>query len=420
MRGTLIFFVYLVLLYPIFGQTKAQRAFEIGMDINKKEPENYILPLNEIKKSAPADGDQAGFHIWCQAMATYHSFVGDLENAIGYFDNRYRKDLQGLTVDCDTNFFKTHKFVDARDFVLETAKDKSVVMLNEAHHIPSHRAFALSLLEELYNQGFRYFAVEDLSNMTINDTKLVTDTTGSFYGREPMYGELIREGLKRGFTLIEFDSRETFNGAGRDRYYVNRSRDSVMAKNLANVLADDPLAKVFIYTGYDHVFEGSKNGWKHMGEFLRDFTGVDPLSISQSQHIEHVEPKLESKEFRAANNLGAIRKPIIALHADSVFHDRYVDISIISPRYINSSSRPAYLTLGGARKAYVVATSDSKDAVFVQAFYNDGVEKGHRIPADQMIMNGKSDTLFLFPGDYNVEFKNSEGILTHEMTINVP
>ena len=39
-----------------------------------------------------------------------------------------------------------------------------VIMLNEAYAKPFHRAFALSLLGDLYRQGFRYLAMEMLDN----------------------------------------------------------------------------------------------------------------------------------------------------------------------------------------------------------------------------------------------------------------
>ncbi len=411
--------LYVISITFTYGQTKAQQAFNIGIEINKTDPENYILPLKEVSKLTPEKEDQAGFHIWCQAMSTYSSFVGDLTNAVRYFDDRYRNDLQELTAECDTSFFDTHELLDARDFVLDKAKDRTVVMLNEAHHIPAHRAFALSLLAELYNQGFRYFAIEDLMSTSINQTKLVTDTTGAFYSREPMFGELLREGLKCGFTLLPFDTRESLDGTGRDRYYVNRSRDSLMARNISNIFLKDPKAKVFVYTGYDHIFEGSQNGWKHMGEFLADFTGIDPLSISQSQHMEHIEPKLESKEFRAINNLGDINKPVVAVLADSVFHDQYVDISVISPRYIDPTDRPAYLKLNGTRKPYEVDIADTQEGNLIQAFYDKGVGTGHRIPADQLIVRPKGNTLFLFPGDYNLEVKDSSGDIIRKRSISI-
>ena len=66
-------------------------------------------------------------------------------------------------------------------------------MLNEAYNKPLHRAFAYSLLDDLYKRGFRYLAMEMLNPMPDQELTKLTYKTGHF-ATEPVAGEMIRLG----------------------------------------------------------------------------------------------------------------------------------------------------------------------------------------------------------------------------------
>ncbi|UUZ56696.1 hypothetical protein LP419_17465 [Massilia sp. H-1] len=52
---------------------------------------------------------------------------------------------------------------DAIDGIIEQARSRQIVILNEAHHVPAQRAFAMQLARELRKAGYTYLAVEALS-----------------------------------------------------------------------------------------------------------------------------------------------------------------------------------------------------------------------------------------------------------------
>ena len=59
---------------------------------------------------------------------------------------------------------KDYKSISAITYIIDTiASHNQVVFINEAHHVPQHRAFVTLLLEGFRNQGFRYLFVEALS-----------------------------------------------------------------------------------------------------------------------------------------------------------------------------------------------------------------------------------------------------------------
>jgi uncharacterized iron-regulated protein len=59
----------------------------------------------------------------------------------------------------DSLFFNTFKAVNAKDYILERAKKEKIIIINEAHHNARHRSFTCSLLQGLYEDGYRYLGL---------------------------------------------------------------------------------------------------------------------------------------------------------------------------------------------------------------------------------------------------------------------
>jgi len=49
---------------------------------------------------------------------------------------------------------------DAKPYILSRTKNEQIVIINESHHRPEHRKFTSDLLAQLYDQGYRYLALE--------------------------------------------------------------------------------------------------------------------------------------------------------------------------------------------------------------------------------------------------------------------
>lgn len=171
----------------------------------------------------------------------------------------------------------------AVDVITEMAKDRRLVMINEAHHDAHTRLLTLALLPRLRALGFNYFAVEALSD---KDEQLMqrgyaVESSGTEYLREPNYGNIVRTAIKLGFTLVPYD----VSGSSPS------DRESGQAKNLyRKTFASDPNAKLFVHAGYAHIDKASGRLGKvrPMAMYLQHLSGIEPLSIDQTQFREQI------------------------------------------------------------------------------------------------------------------------------------
>ncbi|MES2111308.1 MAG: hypothetical protein V4577_21310 [Bacteroidota bacterium] len=402
------------------AQKKFINPFDTAIHVMDKHPENYLLPVKALESTKPDTSDHFAYGYWLQAAMTYESFLGDYEKTLFYSDARYNDELSTHKMECDTAFVKKHILVNAADYITAQAKQNQVVMINEAHHLPFHRAFVLPMLKKFYDAGYRYLAIETLGDSSINQKEYPDYLTG-YYTHEPLFGEFIREALKLHFKLIKYESEVQCDGKGKDSQYCNRFRDSMMAVNLNKAFKADPKAKMLIYAGYDHIHEGTETGWKKMAQFFKELTGIDPFTVELTRQAGHLYAELNTKEYNAVNNLKHITEPVIALQNNQPWHQDFVDATVIFPVYLSKYRRPSFYSIGGLRKYYSLNKFGLKDGEYIQAFYKNE-KPGNRIPADQYAANVTSGErcLYLFKGEYIIEIKDPAGNLLrkNEVTIN--
>ncbi|MCO5947086.1 hypothetical protein [Mucilaginibacter flavidus] len=401
----------------LIAQTPAQNSSETAGIITSKEPENYLAPIKALSNIKADASDFLGLSNWRQAMMTYYSYLGDYQQTLVYSGAAFHDRGLPTGAGYDTAFIKRHKFVDAADYLTTHATLHQVVMINEAHHLPYHRAFVLLMLKKFYNAGYRYLAIETLDDTLINQKQYPDYTTGT-YTSEPIFGEMIREALRLHFKLVAYESTEKCDNKSKDPNYCSRFRDSVMARNLNKIFITEPKARLLVYAGYDHIHEGSENSWKKMAQFFTELTGINPFTIETTRQVEHLDPQRNPKEFAAVNNLTHINRPVIALNDSGAWHTQFVDATVIFPQYLVKGKRPVYNSIGGMRKLYSLDSLHLKPGQFVQAFY--GNEKpGKRIPADQFIVGDDEYVLYLFKGQYSLEIKDGNGVLLEKKTIEI-
>ena len=445
-------FIFLCLIFITFtegaltagAQTKAMQAFSLADSVHKANPANYRAPLDALRKIKPSAADEQEKSLYNQAMMTYQSFIGNYDSALYYADKSFYPKLEQVKNGrSDSSFVKENYFRNALTVLPGKLEPHRVVMLNEAHHIPAHRTFAIALLDELYKQGFRHLALETLSakdSVQINKRRYPNQESG-FYQREPLFGELMRQALKKGFTLIAYESEQECKPIeGKDPYYCNRFRDSIQAQNLARWVKKNPGKKLFVYAGYSHINESTENEWIYMAEFFKKFTGINPYTIDQVQMSERSVPKVEDPRYRALTDMKNIQAPMVAYVEDTVWsHSKQVDVTVFHPRYLNKkgslpryqikNNRPDFYLLHNQRRPLMV-TQQPEQKNFASEVLPDGTrmimafyqkEEGNRIPADVVeLKKGQTDTiLFLYPGAYDVVYLNERGerIMSRPMVI---
>ena len=170
---------------------------------------------------------------------------------------------------------------DAADAIAKMAVDRHIVLINEAHHNAHTRQLTLALLPRLRAMGFNYFAAEALGDKDpgLAQRGYPTKASGTEYLHEPLYGEIIREAIRLGFTIVPYDASDD-KAEAREIGQANNLYQRVFAKN--------PNAHLFVHCGYAHIdkAEDRLGKIKPMAMLLQELTGFDPLSIDQTQFLE--------------------------------------------------------------------------------------------------------------------------------------
>jgi hypothetical protein len=370
---------------------------------------NYLYPLYQLfgeeKKFRSLLTDNNYYGELSEALA----FAGDYESALEYQKKSYDSSVNDVArrqINKLLKGLKDIQHVDARKYIAFVCRNYQVIMINEAHDKPLHRAFTMSLLEDLYKRGYHYLAMEMLNNFATHSLDKLNYLTGH-YSSEPVAGELIRTALDIGYKLISYE--DTVPGE-----HTASQRDSIQALNIYKVIQADPAAKILVHAGYGHIAE-KNNGedYTPMAMAFKKISGIDPLTIDQTDMTEEGDFEYGKAFYDAYIQKYPVTTPSIALLNDqalNVTYNQLYDLSVIHPRTVYRDGRPNWLSLGGRRQAFYI-NADNKNTFFVQAYYqfeSFGNKPGQVVPADQTYVqtNKGSYLLYLRRGKYIIIFRD--------------
>ena len=337
------------------------------------------------------------------------SFVDDYSSALAYQQKTYGADVDEVAlrqINKTIQGYKNIQHVDARRFISFIAPRYQVLMINEAHNKPLHRAFLISLLNELYRKGFRYLAMEMLNNYSNHSLEKLTSLTGH-YCAEPVAGELVRMALDMGYKLVSYEDTAAVQ-------HTASQRDSIQAENIYKVIQADSSAKIIVYAGYGHIAEKVVDeNYIPMAVTFKKISGIDPLTIDQTDMSEISNFAYGKAFYDAYMQKFNLTSSSVALLDDqpiNVTNSGLYDISIIHPPTAYQDGRPTWLGLNGRRQPTYIKSS-SKNTFLVQAYYQFetfGSRPGLVIPADQTYTRtGKgSYLLYLRRGKYILIFRD--------------
>lgn len=384
-----------------------------ALDVKSQTPgevKGYFF-TDEILASARKDSSRAQLNL----AALQFSFIGDYQNALFYMD-KISQPFNKLSPS-DSASFKILSEIDARQHISRIAKDHRAIMVNEAHHNAQHRVFTQSLLQPLYEQGYRYLCVETLNvkDTNLNHRKYPVLNSG-WYSIEPQYGELIRSALRIGYRLVAYEDTTDADGLRREVH---------QAENIGEVFKADPDARILVHAGYDHIREDSAVGdWgKAMAGRLREMTGIDPFTIDQEIMMEHFHSTKENPYRRLAN----ASKPAFYAYDDSTLfygplnRPKRVDARLFHPKTTYKYGRPEWLTMDGSKKYYVLDHIKSHLPTPCLVFaYNFSEDKNEAVPADVIeVRTTEEKALILYPGKYNLLVKDRQGKIILSKVISV-
>jgi hypothetical protein len=318
--------------------------------------------------------------------------------------------------------------MNAKEAILKVSEHKQVIMINEEHRNASHREMTLELLPGLYQQGFRYLAVETLSetDSLLNARKYPVTSTG-YYTNDPVFGELIRRALQIGFTVTGYDyagNRGLLQGVSRINPMArDNTRDSFAARTIINqILSSNPSAKILVHAGRAHAGKFNIKGIATMAYHFRQFTGIDPFSIDQVSMSGFSNPLDESPVYRYVMRKYDIDRPICFQNKKGNIWTQNpgYDMTIFTPRTTYNNGVAHWLSAGGKRKPVFVSYHKLgitlRNGIYtgakpltIQIFHKSESEQAvptlsilllpDEMPAKQQV---------LFKGSYIVKLKNED------------
>lgn len=201
-----------------------------------------------------------------QALMTVQTFNGRIlekDRTNLFFRNPIRKLKQS------ENLSETIHPANAKDFILKNFLDEKVIMFNEAHLYPQHRAFINSLLKDLYDHGYRHLFMEALS--AEYEGVACPEREMGVYTNEPCMANLVRNAIQTGFRLHAYDG------------YAYKNRDSVSAENINKVIQNNSRDKFIILCGFDH---NNEKRFRSLASYLNKIAQINPLTIDLTIYSE--------------------------------------------------------------------------------------------------------------------------------------
>ena len=345
-----------------------------------------------------------------QKAASSYAMKGDYRNALKNWDLAMGQ-LSGRTfsnheVDSLRSIYRA---VPAVDYILEASKAHELVIINEAHHNARHRQFTRSLLQGLYENGYRYLGLETLTSGVDSDSLLSErgyplQRTG-FYTAEPQFGQLVRTALELGYRVFPYEVTGDADGT---------QREIEQANNILDVLRQDREGKVVIHCGYDHGMEGVHSYWgKAMAGQLSEQSGLDPLTINQVELAESSEPELNDPLLKAFQPTGVT--VLLDQYDKPKRYERdsgWMDVVVLQPTTEYLHSRPDWLMAGSDRELVRVELADLEIASpSLVLAYLKAEDFREAVPVDIVeVEPGASEVyLGLDKKQYNIVVVNAQG-----------
>jgi hypothetical protein len=413
--ATPLFFVQ----YFLFG---CASGAELPKELPRSSVFNYMAELRSSETAAaavaalPLEQRSQAF----QSLAISQSFVGLTQKAESTAADAFglpapsEQAIKSAAVEVD-ELLGSYTPRDAIESIVVAARDRRIVILNEAHSMPRHRAFATRLALRLRDAGFQYFAAETLApEVDLLAARGYPQTKDGYYSKEPVFGDLLRQVVKAGYVPIAYEHIALDDAPHLDMVARIELREIGQARNLIErVLDKDPKARLFIFVGYSHVekglqdINGKKVGW--LAEQLRSMTGIDPLCISQVESGWQDGARDQALKRRVFADFPSDSFALTDKKSSGTFwNNGKVDIRVWHRPETQVEGRPHWLAMDGYREAVRVKSEllPVSGRRLVQAFV-DG-ESADAVPMDQVIVTaGEPQPAFMLPkGKYRFAFQD--------------
>lgn len=423
------FYLFLIILFVLSGSLKAQSVQNQQQDelqnpfqVVKKhvDQNNYITPIFELK-------DREDKYLASRRLKTaYLTMMSYLQGYVGNYQEAYEyenqlieatpshiKSRENNSKDITISSVTDYKMLNALDAVESVAGERQVIMINEEHRTPFHRALTLQLLSRLHSKGFRYFAAETLfdTDPEIDRRGFPTQKTG-YYTADPIFADAVRTALKLGYKIVPYEDYlpECQSPDGNPEFCDDQRERGQARKLYERILKKDPQAKILVHVGRSH---NQKNAiskkFNFMGYYFKEISGIDPFTINQVRFSQRRSPADEHPLYRYLTKQTMLQAPSVFQSPDGKFYNLGFgfDMEIFHPRIKYENGRATFLKTDLMRKPEKINLKKLKlksrnqtfaglEPVLIQAFY--ARESADAVPIDQIILYpGKTIPVLMLP-----------------------
>lgn len=353
-----------------------------------------------------------------QIAATERTFLGDHRRAFTQMDDLTDDAGRAREAPLGVPNVRDLRASNAIDAVLVEAAKRRLILINEAHHVPRHRAFTLELLPGLWRAGFRYLAVEALNATdTLLERRGFVVRASGHYTQEPWMAATVREALRIGFRLIPYEVSDASSQDARERGQAERIVSATFAR--------DSSARLVIHAGFAHISErGGIAGAPSMAEYLATLTGLDPLSVDQTVMRERITQDREEPNYRALVAASRSPVPFALQRADGTWWSARpgsYDLTIVTPPEEWLRTRARWVWRHGERTAVPLPRGVCKDAEQCAIQVRAVGEPADATPIDAVFWTRGEEVpmLALPPGRFEVLGQDASWRLLGRVTISV-
>jgi len=178
--------------------------------------------------------------------------------------------------------------------ITRRARLTRIVIINESHERSQHRGFSAQVARALRPLGYDVLALETLSNPPADvparylpsfrvhpERAYFADDDGQYLS-EAGYGRFGRAAKTLGYTLLAYEYVGEPSPTATPAVQI-ATREEAQATTLAAFVATHPRDRLLVHVGYSHAAEVPQaEGARWMAARLKQKTGIDPLTISQT------------------------------------------------------------------------------------------------------------------------------------------
>jgi hypothetical protein len=311
----------------------------------------------------------------------------------------------------------------ALETLARRVRDRRIVMINEAHHIPRHRAFSAALALRLREEGFTWYLAEAFGpKVSRLAPGFAVERDMGTYVNDPVFAEGLRRLRDAGYRFAAYDYPEggpTLPPS--DMAMQMNGREASAAQHIKALLEREPQAKIIVHVGFGHisklptVVDGKP--LTLLGQRLQDATGVAPFCIDQTRGSPHSQPNLDWIYFGETIARFQPTEPVLLrttggrpLGVPGYMNDE----TVVHPRFEDAFGRPGWRSRVAGVKPVKIDLKPARARECIMLHARSRGEAGAAIvPSDSLVLPREmiEGYLMLQPGIYTLQGERKDGVV---------